>query len=128
MHDIGLAAAIGAVGDRHRDFEDVNAEALAQALDVIHTEIGAAVAEAWQMSTEVKLVVAGHHHVQLKKSTLLAVVVVAEALALDAGFGVGADLDPFIDEDLVWAKKLLDLDDHKLALTAHALQPLLATL
>ncbi|HEY1100475.1 MAG TPA: HDOD domain-containing protein [Myxococcota bacterium] len=126
MHDIGIAAAIGAVGDRHSDFGDLDADALAQALDVIHTEVGGVVADAWQMSSEVKLVIAGHHHVQLKKSPLLAVIVAAEAFAIDAGFAVGAKLDPFIDEDFADARRVLDIDDEKAASIAREVQQLLA--
>ena len=128
MHDIGTAAAIGAIGDRHSDFADIDPIAIAQAFDELHLEVGAIVAEVWQMSAEVKMVIAGHHHVQLKKSPLLAVIVLAEAFANDAGFNISAEIDPFCDDDLVWARQMLDLDDAKIARLGHQLAPIIATL
>lgn len=117
VHDVGLAAAIGAVGDRAKDFADVDKEGLAAALKDVHAELGAVVAEAWQLAPEVRLVVGGHHEIKRRADPLLATVVVAEALCGGRGMDVdvdGHDLDPFADDDLAWAMRVLDVDQQQL--------------
>jgi putative nucleotidyltransferase with HDIG domain len=128
MHDVGTAAAIGAVGDKHQEFKDVDPAALGAAFDEIHTEIGAVVGEAWHLSAEVKMVIANHHRTRGRRQPMLAVVVLAEALAIDAGLGAGTELDPFHEEDLRWAKELLNVDDDALVKLQQELEPLMAML
>jgi putative nucleotidyltransferase with HDIG domain len=128
MHDVGTAAAIGAVGDKHHEFQDVDPAALCAAFDEIHTEIGAVVADAWHLSAEVKMVIANHHSTRGHRQPMLAVVVLAEAFAIDAGVGSGTELDPFHDEDLRWAKETLNIDDDRLVKIRAELEPLMAML
>jgi putative nucleotidyltransferase with HDIG domain len=125
VHDIGTAAAIGAVGDRHQEFSDVDSAALASVFDDLHVEVGAIVADVWQLPAEVKAVVSGHHHIG-KIGPMIAVIVVAEAFAIDAG--VGNDLDPFVDDDLVAAKAELGLSEHSMRQLGKDLAPLIDTL
>lgn len=127
MHDVGTAAAIGAVGDKHHEFKDVDPAALGAAFDEIHTEIGAVVGEAWHLSAEVKMVIGNHHRTKGRRQPMLAVVVLAEAFAIDAGLGAG-ELDPFHEEDLRWAKDLLNIDDDALVKLRAELEPLMAML
>jgi putative nucleotidyltransferase with HDIG domain len=128
MHDVGTAAAIGAVGDKHHEFKDVDPTALGAAFDEIHTEIGTVVADAWHLSAEVKMVIANHHRTSGRRQPMLAVVVLAEAFAIDAGLGAGTELDPFHEEDLRWAKELLNIDDDALVKHRQELEPLMAML
>ncbi len=127
VHDVGLAAAIGAVGERVNDFKDVDKDALAAGLRDIHGEVGLVVAEAWQLSAEVKAVVGHHHEIKRRGDPLLAVIVVAEALCEGQGRGVavdGHDLDPFQHDDLKWAMRVLDVSEHQLQRIDRELQPL----
>lgn len=127
VHDVGLAAVIGAVGERVNDFKDVDKDALAAALADVHGDVGLVVAEAWQLSGEVKAVVGHHHDIRRKGDALLAVVVVAEALCAGQGKGVDVDafdLDPFGHDDLKWAMRCLDVDEHQLQRIERELQPL----
>lgn len=128
VHDIGTAAAIGAVGDRHQEFGDVDSAALASVFDELHIEVGGIVADAWQLPAEVKAVVVGHHHVGTTPTPMMAVIVLAEAFAIDAGAGVGNELDPFVEDDLVAAKAELELSEHSMRQLGKDLAPLIDTL
>ena len=117
VHDVGLAAAIGAVGEKSKDFADIDKDALAAALADVHGEVGLMVGDAWQLSAEVKAVVGHHHNVKRKGDPLLAVIVIAEALCDGQGKGIRVenhDLDPFTHDDLQWAMRVLDVDEQQL--------------
>jgi HD-like signal output (HDOD) protein len=117
VHDVGAAAVLGAVGGRQADFHDITHAALAACMDELHTEVGAMVADAWRMPAEVRAVIVGHHHLDDADPGRFPIVavVLAEALAIDAGFGVisgpgGPSMDPLSAEDLSQAKADAGLD------------------
>ena len=129
LHDIGTAAALGALGDDpvlKAVASSLDAATLGRALGRVHADVGAVVADAWEQNLEVEAIVSGHHHVQKSHDRLLAVVVVAEAFAIAAGFDVSADV---VDEaDLAWAHADLRITDAQLTRMAAELGPLLAML
>jgi HD-like signal output (HDOD) protein len=117
VHDVGAAAVLGAVGGRQADFHDITHAALGACMDELHTEVGAMVADAWRMPAEVRAVIVGHHHLDDADPGRFPIVavVLAEALAIDAGFGVtsgpgGPSMDPLRAEDLSQALADAGLD------------------
>lgn len=125
MHDIGFAAALGAV-DQAKDLVVVDPKALGRALERIHTDVGAVVVDAWELNVEVEAVVSGHHHVQKSHDPVLATVVLAEAFAIDGGFAGQADVG--YDEDLAWARRDLGITDEGMTRIGRELAPLFAVL
>lgn len=128
MHDVGIAAALSAVADRRDRFKDIDDEAFAAALDDIHAEVGGMVADVWQLADDIQRVIKNHHNVMKKRddsdSAMLAVIVLAEAFANDAGYSAGqADLRHA--SDIAWAKRTLDVDDGQMAQLAKDLAPVL---
>jgi putative nucleotidyltransferase with HDIG domain len=134
LHDVGSAAALGAIGDRPGLFPNVDTGALAAAMDDLHGEVGGIVAEAWKMPAEIHQLVSHHHHVHQATSPnrLLAVLVVSETLATLNGFGVMAEgnvnLDPSLDDDVSWACQVLGVDGNRMQRLVQLTQPVLALL
>lgn len=125
MHDIGTAAALGAIGN-DAFLKKIDPATIARALTRIHTDIGAVVADAWDLNTEVEAVVSGHHHVQKTHDPVLATVVLAEAFAHDGGFV--ADGDDVVEDDVTWARECLNVSDERMTRIGRELAPLFAVL
>jgi len=125
MHDIGFAAALGAV-DQAKDLVVVDPKILSRALERVHTDVGAVVVDAWELNTEVEAVVSGHHHVQKTHDPILATVVLGEAFAIDGGFAGRGDVG--YDEDCAWARRELGISDERMTRIGRELAPLFAIL
>ena len=127
VHDVGSAAILAAVGERSTEFADVDSSALTEGLAAVHIEAGALIAKTWDLKGDTRLVISGHHNVTVTHHPLLAVVVVAEAMALEAGFDVtsgGLVLDPLVASDLEQAHRTLHIDVERAAELSREMAPL----
>ena len=137
LHDVGLAAGLIALGDVPRSEERPNIEVALPVLLEMHVELGAQVAESWQLSPEVVNVIRHHHELSDadgKVQRLAAVVCLAEHLADELGIGDesisradanpplaatreprAADAQP-LPPQIVLACETLGLDERKMAL------------
>ena len=70
-------------------------EELAPALDAVHEEASAILAEAWKLNPDIRLVIGSHHHVQIngRVHPLSAVVCVSDWIASEAGARMGNESD-----------------------------------
>jgi HD-like signal output (HDOD) protein len=100
LHDVGMAAGLlifagpSQPGARKPGapppFEEV-----AYALEVVHEEAAAILAEAWRLHPEIRLVLSVHHRLQQGQHVhpLAAVVCVSDWAAAEAGAGIGGEAD-----------------------------------
>jgi len=90
LHDVGLAAGLIALGDVPRREERPDIAIALPVLFEMHTELGAQVAQSWQLAPEVVHVIRHHHLLvdgQGQVNRLAAVVCLAEHLANELGEG-----------------------------------------
>lgn len=78
-------------------------EELAAALDAVHEEASAILAEAWKLNPDIRIVIGSHHHVRIngRAHPLAAVVCVSDWIASEAGARMGAESDRMHFEDAV---------------------------
>lgn len=101
LHDVGMAAGLlifaspGQAGAGKPSppppFEEV-----AYALEVVHEEAAAILADVWQLHPEIRLVLSIHHRVQQGQHVhpLAAVICVSDWAAAEAGAAIGSEADP----------------------------------
>jgi HD-like signal output (HDOD) protein len=70
-------------------------EELAPALDAVHEEASATLAEAWKLNPDIRMVIGSHHHVSIngRVHPLAAVVCVSDWIASEAGARMGSESD-----------------------------------
>jgi HD-like signal output (HDOD) protein len=99
LHDVGMAAGLlilaerparGATGSAAPSFEEV-----AVALQVVHEEASAVLADAWRLNPDVRLVLGSHHHFRIggRVHPLAAAVCVADWVAQKAGATFAGESD-----------------------------------
>jgi putative nucleotidyltransferase with HDIG domain len=94
LHDIGWSGTLIAVSENNAKPPDP--KTLFAAIDKMHVEAGAAMARLWGLSQEISTVIGYHHHLDRQRkpaSVLVPVLVVAEQIADDLGFGIEATLE-----------------------------------
>jgi HD-like signal output (HDOD) protein len=108
LHDAGMAAGLlifadsrgprssgegrGASSGAAPGFEEVRV-----ALDAVHEEASAILAEAWKLNPDIRIVIGSHHHLRAaggRIHPLAAVVCVSDWIASEIGAGVGSESDP----------------------------------
>jgi len=74
---------------------------VAAALDAVHEEASAILAEAWKLNPDIRFVIGSHHHFRSngRVHPLAAVVCVSDWIASRAGAGMGSESDPMQGED-----------------------------
>lgn len=106
LHDAGMAAGLlifaDSAGSRAaRDGErgkpaPPSYDEVAAALYAVHEEASAILAEAWQLTPDIRIVIGSHHHLRSsgdRVHPLAAVVCVADFIASQAGAGMGSESD-----------------------------------
>jgi HD-like signal output (HDOD) protein len=95
-------------------------EEVATALDAVHEEASAILAEAWKLSPDMRVVIGSHHHVRIngRVHPLAAVVCVSDWIASEAGAGMGHESDPMQAEEA--AKELRFTQQNLTELTQRA--------
>jgi HD-like signal output (HDOD) protein len=99
LHDVGMAAGLLILADRKasgaRRLAPPAFEEIAFALEVVHEEASAVLADAWNLHPEVRLVIGIHHHFQQGRRIhpMAAVLCVADWVASGAGTAVGTEVD-----------------------------------
>jgi HD-like signal output (HDOD) protein len=71
-------------------------EEVSVALDAVHEEASAILAEAWKLNPDIRFVIGSHHHVRTngRVHPLAAVVCVSDWIASEVGAGMGHESDP----------------------------------
>jgi HD-like signal output (HDOD) protein len=74
---------------------------VAAALDAVHEEASAILAEAWKLNPDIRFVIGSHHHVRTngRVHPLAAVVCVSDWIASEVGAGMGHESDAMQAED-----------------------------
>jgi len=107
LHDIGIAAILIVLGERHKSEPALEAAVLSEVVGQIHEDVSGMLVRQWKLPDEVAEVVA-HHHGRAAVTTapvLSAVVAVADELANKFGFSMdlgagrcdGNEEDVFVD-------------------------------
>jgi HD-like signal output (HDOD) protein len=87
LHDVGLAAALHALGDRERRGSRIDFSLAVQPLKEVHVEAGLVVTKLWELPSDLQLVVGAHHYPRVESFVhpVAACVVIAEKIANDLG-------------------------------------------
>jgi HD-like signal output (HDOD) protein len=99
LHDVGMAAGLLILADQRGSGARRPAppafEEIAFALQVVHEEASAVLADAWNLHPEVRLVIGIHHHFQQGRRIhpMAAVLCVADWVAAEAGTAIGTEVD-----------------------------------
>jgi putative nucleotidyltransferase with HDIG domain len=99
LHDVGMAAGLLILADPKgagaRKLTPPAFEEIAFALQVVHEEASAVLADAWNLHPEVRLVIGIHHHFQQGRRIhpMAAVLCVADWVAAEAGTAIGTEVD-----------------------------------
>jgi HD-like signal output (HDOD) protein len=120
LHDIGFAACLILLGEQTDLAPGLDEAELGAALRTCHEEASRIVAALWKLPPEVQKVIGGHHTAVVDRwvHPPIAVVVVAEGLAEELGFGVslgGKPQDGTNEAAFALAREALSLDDALLA-------------
>jgi putative nucleotidyltransferase with HDIG domain len=107
LHDVGMAAGLlifaDSLGPRSsreggaaQASEPPTYEEVAAALNAVHEEASAILAEAWKLTPDMRFVIGAHHHLRGSAGRihpLAAVVCVADWIASEVGAGMGTECD-----------------------------------
>jgi putative nucleotidyltransferase with HDIG domain len=99
LHDVGMAAGLLILADQRgsdaRRLASPAFEEIAFALQIVHEEASAVLADAWNLHPEVRLVIGIHHHFQQGRRIhpMAAVLCVADWVASEAGTAIGTEVD-----------------------------------
>ena len=99
LHDVGMAAGLLILADQKgsgaRRLAPPAFEEIAFALQTVHEEASAVLADAWNLHPEVRLVIGIHHHFQQGRRIhpMAAVLCVADWVASEAGTAIGTEVD-----------------------------------
>jgi len=148
LHDVGLSAALVALGDAPRGERLRPVVDLWPALSALHETVGGSVATVWKLPPEVAMVIRLHHSMKVGQVVhpVAAIVTLAESIACEHGWGLvpaplkvgGAelpsllfgghriDVPPF--QQVLFAKAALGLDGKKLELVDAECRKVLAAL
>jgi HD-like signal output (HDOD) protein len=76
-------------------------EEVAPALDAVHEEASAILADAWKLNADIRFVIGSHHHVRTngRVHPLVAVVCVSDWIASEVGAGMGQESNPMQAEE-----------------------------
>jgi HD-like signal output (HDOD) protein len=93
MHDAGAAACLTLLGDVPRGAERPPLDAVWDSVMDVHQEASAVLARAWQLPTDVQLIVGHHHQPRIggKVHPVIAAIAMAEALASELGCAGGQE-------------------------------------
>ena len=122
LHDVGLSVALVGVTEylRHHKLPQRLSPAAWLAAESVHEHFSAEVLKSWGLPPMVTLAVENHHHLMVggKPHPQVAVLMVAEQIAYDAGWGVHPVVENQVDEiALVSAREtaVMDYTDKALA-------------
>jgi HD-like signal output (HDOD) protein len=100
LHDVGMAAGLLIFADAPARSGSGRAapprfEDIAFAVQLVHEEASATLAEAWQLNPEIRLVLGLHHQLRLgpRVHPMAAVLCLADWIAADAGTAIGTESD-----------------------------------
>ncbi len=90
LHDVGMAAALMAIGEESKDRSPPPVEDLVGILDAVHAETSGLLAGVWNLPADVKTTVSRHHSLKVggQPDRMVAALVVAEQLAYENDAGM----------------------------------------
>lgn len=90
LHDVGMSAALVALGDAPRGQKLRPVVDLWPALTALHETVGGSVATLWKLPPEIAMVLRLHHSLKVGDVVhpIAAIITLAESIAADAGFGL----------------------------------------
>lgn len=94
LHDVGIAAGILVLGEVKRDAKPPQYEDIRGSIELVHEHASAALGKAWQLPSDVQLVLRHHHHFQIQGRThpLAAAVCLADWIAAEVNVASGNEV------------------------------------
>lgn len=146
LHDVGFSAALVALGDGLRGERLRPVVDLWPALHALHETVGGSVATLWKLPPEIGMALRLHHSMKVGEVVhpVAAIIVLAEAIAQEHGFGLvprarkvsGVELQPLLFgphkldapclSQVLTAKAALDFDHQTMQRIRDAAAPVLA--
>lgn len=122
LHDVGLSAALVALGDAVLGQKLRSVVDLWPALAALHETVGGSVATVWRLPPDVAMVIRLHHALKVGDVVhpVAAIVVLAESIAAEHGFGLVPPPRNFGGPPLLFGRHRIDEPSFSQALLAKA--------